>query len=293
VCFLKDRDYEKIVMEKIVLIAVLILVLGVFFFSLTNWQFMGEILISGGFVGIVVYFIVGEHSDYVMREKHLGIGKGVTLLEEIFARSGHFTKYEYEKREFVWELIANNSPKWSSKLTDKIHLRVNQPTDHITFERMADERLLDRVEPAKIKEATSTFEATVYPELVPDLSIPTKKYFRLMYDFQPDHEYLITMVYEYPQCMDRSFDYIYMLTPVLTRKCDISIQLPNDFDAAHKTIECYVMDLRSERVRTLHHSPPRANRIAINNCGPVNEGETILFKYKQQTPQNTSPSQRQ
>jgi hypothetical protein len=278
---MSKRIIEKVIIENIILLAIIILVVGIVFVLFTTWQSVGEMLISSGFLSIIVYLVVGQHSEFVMREKHLGIEKGQTLLEALATREVSFRKYEYLERNYEWELFGGTDEKWASKVTETIHLRINENVDHITFSREADERMGDTIEAVQIKDKASGKMSDIFPSLIADLSIPYKKYFRLSYNFEKGRDYILRLTYTYPPCMRKDFDYIYMLNPVLTHKSKITIKLPEDFDLARYTVDCYVMDMRFERVKTIDKDCSQRNRkIVIKEVGPLFEGETILFKYK-------------
>jgi hypothetical protein len=276
----------SMIIQKIILLAVIMLICGVPIFIIffqSPWQFVGETLISGGTFAVLVYLILEEHTNFIMREKHLGLDKGQTLFEALNSRGINSSKYFYKQRDYEWEFFGGNAENWEGKVKDTITLGVNQEISHLTFRREADIKTQDTLEACEIKDLTMhEIVAHVQPEIIPDLSIPNKKYFRLVFKFLADHEYQISLNYQYPPSMSKVFDYIHMLNPVLTHRSKISLKIPADFDPEKYTIDCYVINSRYEQVKTLEKEKfdNKNRKISFKEAGPFLEGETIILRYR-------------
>jgi len=221
----------------------------------TPWQFIGETLISGGFLGILITFIVDEHGSFVMREKNLGLKDDQTtlfdaLFKEISCR-GINSKYVYKQRDYMWELVLvkDNPKKWAVKLNDTSSIYVkDEKIESLPFVREADVSMTDKPESVELFDVTLD-EVVDYltPQLIPYLTVSNKRYFNLIFSFKPNREYRLSLPYEYPPSMCKNNDYIHMMNPVLTYRSIITLKLPVDFDYDRYNFNCYVINNRYEQ----------------------------------------------
>jgi hypothetical protein len=282
---------EKLYNQIILLSVFAVFAFGVIFLLLTllpqfteliSFRFIGETLVTSGSIGVIVSLILGRRSEYVMRVKNLGLEEGQTLLQALNERCFRSAKYFYSQRDYEWEFLPGNEARWSAKVTDSISIRFIENYGKLTFVREADEKLTDKLESIPLWDLTEGGPPIhLQPEIMLDFSVPNKRFFKLTYNFLANHEYKVVIGYEYPPSMNKNYDYIHMMNPVLTERSKISLKIPNDFNFNKYHIDCYVINNSYDEARNLDKSfDPKKFKLTVRETGPFQEGETIILKYK-------------
>jgi len=194
-------------------------------------------------------------------------------------------KYYYESRYIRWKFKEEkDSDRWVVELFDRINLRVEEDISRITTSRESDVELGEHKRSEQVVNVTDErtgIEVPVKISRLPDLSTQVKSHFGVPHRFEAGGKYILEFPsFAFPPCMKKDADYLRMLMPVHTSSVTVVIELPSDFDLSDYGLDCYVMDLRLERVRNLKLQKNSVGKIVVmKDQGPFEEGETILFKY--------------
>ena len=283
---------EKLYNQIILLSVLAVFAFGVIFLLLTllpqfteliPFRFIGETLVTSGSIGVIVSLILGRRSEYVMRVKNLGLEEGQTLTQSLNERGFRSAKYFYNQRDYEWEFQGGTDESWAAKVTDTIRACMLRDVESLTFAREATVETSDSLSSVCIFDLTDNEPLDkLKPTLIDELSIPTKKFFRLNFRFLADHEYEIKLGYSYPPSMNKKFDYIHMMNPVKTNRSKITIKLPDDFRYERYNFFCHVMNSRYDNVKKIkiENFDASTRTLAFKEDGPFYEGETIILKYE-------------
>lgn len=275
----------RIILENIIYLAMLILLAGIVALILEQ-VFIAEILITGGFMGVIVYFIVNRHENLVLR-RMLGIAEDETLLDKIILAALPLEKYSYVNRISELEFGESSDPDlWSLKLKrDIIIMSVETGVDHINTGRWTDVELKAQKQVAQIQDLTlEAPPAAIELDVDARLSTDVKNFLVLRYTFLPDHDYKIELPeFDYGNCMKVDSDYLEMQAPVYTRSIKVNVAFPPTAKLETMGFDCYVVDSKFERRRSYQAIPDAESRtLAVPEQGPIRPGERLVIRYLHQ-----------
>ena len=278
-------DYKKILMENIFYLATLFLFIGIIFYIYlpSAYSFVGEVLIMGGFFGVLVYFIVNRHEEYILREKILGIGGG-NLLARLAERTGAPLDYIYEQREITLKFLDIGKDKWGVGMSDQIGLGVRDRDVNDLIITIPVELGKKELSISITDKKTGT-KRPANPELLSDISTLKSKYYKINYDFKANQSYYLEIDCKYPKPkMNPQEDYAEFVVPIQTNETFLTIEFPKGI-AQNVKSDAFIQDTRFRKIMDLGCRVENNSLIIYeegykNHLGPLLPGSRIMFKYE-------------
>lgn len=281
-------DFKRILLERIFLVAITILIIGiVIIYVFPPYHLVGEILISGGFFGILIELFLGSHEKFVLRREILGIGDKDTLITKLLEMErGNYT--QYERRSF-WKLIEVGDPMWASEHYEEADVVIGKENiGNINFFRGTALADLSEMKPEVIiidrgKERPPT---RVTP--MTEISVGGTMYFKIEYPFRAEANYTLKIRTVFPPHMKKDKDYLRFVPRVDTARHKVTIEFPPEVTCEDYKFTSYVLNTRFERVRELDiiESEKVKNQCILEEegyekyIGPLKGGDAILFFYE-------------
>lgn len=112
------------------------MLIGIFRFYpyFSSYSFIGDYFISGGFVGIIIYLLIGRFDNDIFRRDVLGVEKGQTLLQRLSDADDEGVILD---RKVTWELKdrANDTQNWDPDWTSEHTLWYTKERGGYPFQR--------------------------------------------------------------------------------------------------------------------------------------------------------------